>query len=115
MPISTVGAALSNSDRSAAGSQLQSDSVLVKIAGLPDAKLSDDEVVVLDVTQAKYYGLSGPGAKIWALLESETTLEELCAGLMKEFDVSRDVCLKATRDFVGELLRENLMRVVSQR
>ena len=77
--------------------------------------MSDDEIVALDLNQEKYYGMAGPAARIWALLETETTLDELCARLVEEFDVSKDLCLEQTQEFIDELLREHLVRIVAKR
>ena len=93
-------------------SELQLDSKLTRVPYLPEAIFSD-EIVVL--SQEKYYGMSGPAAHIWALLETETTLRDLCTKLMDEFDVSEEVCLQHTKAFVSELLRENLVRIRPQR
>ena len=95
-------------------SQLPPNPIFVRVSALPEAKLSEDEIVALDLNQEKYYGMSGPAARIWALLETETTLDQLCTTLMVEFDVSKDVCLQQTQEFIDELLREHLVRIVSR-
>ena len=82
---------------------------------MPQANLSDDEVVTLGLNQEKYYGMSGTAARIWELLENEITLDELCSRLTKEFDVPKDVCLHQTREFIDSLLQENLVKITRQR
>ena len=96
-------------------SQLPPNPIFVRVSALPEAKLSEDEIVALDLNQEKYYGMSGPAARIWALLETETTLDQLCTTLMVEFDVSKDVCLQQTQEFIDALLREQLIRIVTKR
>jgi hypothetical protein len=92
-----------------------SNRVFVRVSALPQANLSDDEVIALGLNQEKYYGMSGTAARIWALLEAETTLDQLCARLLDEFDVPKDVCLQQTREFVDKLVLENLVRIVPRR
>ncbi len=96
-------------------SELPSNSVFVRVSALPQANLSDDEVIALSLNQEKYYGMSGTAARIWALLEAETTLDQLCAQLLDEFDVPKDVCLQQTREFIDKLMQENLVRIVPRR
>ena len=90
----------------------RSDPVFVRVSALSQANLSDDEVIALDLNQEKYYGLSGTAARIWALLEAETTLDQICARLLDEFDVPKDVCRQQAGEFVDELMWENLVRIV---
>jgi hypothetical protein len=92
-----------------------SNTVFVRVSALPQANLSDDEVIALGLNQEKYYGMSGTAARIWGLLEAETTLDQLCARLLDEFDVPKDVCLQQTREFVDKLILENLVRIAPRR
>lgn len=115
MARSSIGDASSPLESDSSEARLLPDSVLVRTGNLPEAKLSDDEIVILDLNQGKYYGMSGSGLRIWALLEAETTLHALSRKLATEFDVSEDLCLEETLEFVGKLLRENLVRIVPQR
>ena len=94
---------------------LESNSVLVRASKLPEAKLSEDELVALDLNKEKYYGMSGSASRIWTLLATETTLDELCLRLMEEFDVTRDVCVQETREFVEKLLQANLIKILPSR
>ena len=67
-PMSEVEATRSDASDVNDLDSLQSNSVLIRVSDLPDAKLSDNEIVILHLDQQKYYGVSGPGARIWELL-----------------------------------------------
>ena len=78
----------------------------------PVAVNVDKTVVMMSLSQGKYYGLEGPGGRIWALLETPQTVGTLCAELEKEFEVDPETCERDVEEFVGSLLRESLVRVV---
>jgi hypothetical protein len=52
----------------------------------------NDEVAVLNLDQAVYYGLEGVGGRIWQALAEPRSVAELCAIVLAEFDVSRAEC-----------------------
>ena len=49
-----------------------------------------DEVIILGLDDSMYYGLSGTGARIWELLQTPRTIEEIVTTITGEFDVDRD-------------------------
>ena len=61
-----------------------------------------DEVVVLSLKAGVYYGLNSVGARIWNLLQQPRRVGEVCAVLLKEYDIDPDSC---ERDLVA-LLRD---------
>ena len=48
-----------------------------------------DEVIILGLDDSMYYGLSGTGARIWELLQTPHTIEEIVTTITGEFDVDR--------------------------
>lgn len=76
------------------------------------AKLAADEIALLSVNQAKYFGLDGPAARIWELLSSPHSIDELCQELEREFEVSQEQCLRDTEGFITELLDASLIKLV---
>ncbi len=69
----------------------------------PVAVEVDRTVVMMSVEQGKYFGLEGPGSRIWALLERPSTPHELRDALLKEFAVDPDQCLLDVCDFLEQL------------
>src|SRR5262245_13256079 len=88
---------------------LSSESRIVRREGVPQAKLSEDTVVLLNVQRGNYYSLDQTGMRIWELLASETTVAELCQRLINEFDVEAANCISDTIRFCEQLRHENLI------
>eukprot|EP01036_Dinobryon_divergens_P012607 gene12607-16992_t len=51
----------------------------------------NDEVAILDLDRAIYFGLQGVGVHIWDALEQPRSVADLCSSVMAEFDVSEAV------------------------
>ena len=79
----------------------------------PLATRIHDEIVVLDVDQGCYFGLDRSGSAIWDLLETPRSVEEVCAGLVERFDVSRETCRSEVVFFLHELHAAGLVQTVA--
>jgi hypothetical protein len=88
---------------------------LIRNARILDAKLGNDELALLSTKSSRYYGLDGPGARIWEFLETETSIQAICDCLLREFDVAPDICRRETREFLEELIKEELVSVVAKK
>ncbi|MFZ6027636.1 MAG: PqqD family protein [Chloroflexota bacterium] len=71
---------------------------------------ADDDLVILSLESDHYVGLDPVGKRIWELLETPRTVDDLCAQLGREFcgqtERIRDDVLK----FLDALAREGLIR-----
>jgi hypothetical protein len=76
------------------------------------AQSLDDDIVMANVESGKYYGLALTGKRIWELLAQPRTVGDLCAQLLAEYDVARNICEQQTLSFLTELQREGLIQVV---
>ncbi len=76
----------------------------------PDIVFSEfgDEVVMMSTDFESYFGMEACAARIWELLEHETTFAEICDRLCEEFDVKREQCEEETRAFVADLCEREL-------
>ena len=66
----------------------------------------DDIVVMMDTGAGRYYELDPIGTRIWALLEAERSVDEVCEVLLREYDVTSEVCRRDVLAFLeraGEL------------
>ena len=61
----------------------------LKIAARAVAREVGDEVVIFDLDTGTYYGLDRVGARIWKLLSSGRTLDEICETVLAEYEVAR--------------------------
>lgn len=77
----------------------------------PVAVEVDRTVVMMSLAQGMYYGLEGPGPRIWALLEQPRSVTDLCAELAKEYQVSPDTCFTDVVGFLAEMRQAGLVRI----
>ena len=70
----------------------------------------DGEVVMLDPSTSRYYGLEGVGGRIWDLLAEPRSVDELVAALVLEFDVEADTCRQEVAAFTDDLVAAGLVR-----
>jgi hypothetical protein len=73
--------------------------------------LSDTETVMLDIERGTYFGLQGVGKAIWESLETPTTVDELCRGLMDRFEVDVATCQRDVTSFLEALRAHDLIEV----
>jgi hypothetical protein len=74
-------------------------------------KLSD-EAVILGLRDSIYYGLDGPGVRIWELVQQPAALGDVADTVSREFDVDRDTALHDLLTLSGDLLARGLLEVV---
>jgi hypothetical protein len=90
---------------------LQLDSVVVRDSE-PIATTIDDEVVMLSPRAQAYFGLGTVGSEIWNAIEHPRCIDDVCAELMREFEVDADTCRREVLDFLNDLLARGLVRIV---
>ena len=71
-----------------------------------------EELVMMDVETGTYYGLNNVGAEIWRLLESPTSIQDLCTALTQSFDVPLERCTSEVLQFLDQLRAKGLVHVV---
>lgn len=71
----------------------------------------NDEVAILDLNRAIYFGLQGIGVHIWDALEHPRSVNDLCASVMAEFEVSEATCHADVVQLLGSLEAEGLIEV----
>ncbi len=72
-----------------------------------------DETVILDLASGTYYGLDPVGARIWQLMAEGRPLEQVCAAMLDEFDVSRAALEQDLDRLVTELAEKGLISLSS--
>ena len=58
-----------------------------------------------------YYGLNAIGTRVWHLLDTAMTVQEICTILRSAYDVSDAQCQDDVRRFLQELLDYHLIEV----
>ena len=73
----------------------------------------DDETVVMDIDQGRYFGLNETGTRIWDLLSEPLVIGDLCDQLTAQFGVPRELCEQQVIDFLGSMMSRGLIQVVT--
>jgi hypothetical protein len=94
-------------------SALERDSLIVRNDSLLTAEV-DGELMAMSIERGTCYGLNGVGTRIWALLAEPRTLDDLCAALLREYDVDAAQCRREVIDLLDELCAEGLITVRSR-
>ncbi|MGR9072521.1 MAG: lasso peptide biosynthesis PqqD family chaperone [Gammaproteobacteria bacterium] len=69
----------------------------------------DGETVMMSLEQGKYYGLDVVGSRVWDLLSTPQTLNDIVDALLIEFDVDRETCESDVSEFVERMLKNKLL------
>ena len=75
----------------------------------------EGEAVLLNLKNGKYYGLNLVGVAVWERLQQPTTLPEIQAGILEEFNVTPEICRREVLDFLSRMFDENLIEVVDEK
>ncbi len=62
------------------------------------------EWVMMSIESGNYLTLSRVGSRVWDLMESPKTIDELCALLVREFSVAPDACRHDVTRFIEEMI-----------
>ena len=89
------------------------DTVVVQTDGIFSSEL-DGETVLMSLTQAAYFGLDSTSQVIWNMLAQPRRVGDLCDQLVADYDVDRSIVEQDVLDFLNELNKEGLMRVVAE-
>ncbi|MEP5152132.1 PqqD family protein [Planktotalea sp.] len=74
---------------------------------------TDDELVMMDVTQGSYFALNQVGGHIWVQLETPQTLAGLIENVQQSFTASDTAQIAAdVRTFITELAAKNLINEI---
>jgi hypothetical protein len=73
----------------------------------------DDEIVVLNMNDSKYYGLDGISAFIWRSIEQSGRVSTIVDAVLEHYEVSRESCEEDVLAFLHELRDAGLIRIVA--
>lgn len=71
-----------------------------------------NELVMFDKDAGKYYGLNEVATTIWNQLVSAMSVEDLCASLTTEFEISMEQCRQEVLDFLPHLREKGLIEEI---
>jgi hypothetical protein len=83
-----------------------------RIDNVLDADI-DDETVIMDIDQGRYFGFNETGTRIWSSLVQPIVIRDLCDQLTAEFNVPQEQCEQEVFDFLASLLTRGLLQVMT--
>lgn len=90
-----------------------SDSVrYVRRPGLFSAKMPDGQYAILDAERSVFFGLNEVGARIWELLESSKSAQEISDHLLEEYAVTQEQCAREVNAFIANMTDQALIERV---
>ena len=63
-----------------------------------------DELVMMSAEKGNYLGLTEVGARIWEIIETPLDVDDVCARLLTEYDVTPETCRAEVESFLNELV-----------
>ena len=78
------------------------------------SQLSSDlggETVILHLDRGMYFGLNEVGSRIWQLVQEPTSIADICAALMAEYEVDAERCERVVLHLVQELTAAGLAEI----
>lgn len=74
-----------------------------------------DEIVMLNLRDGVYYGLDDVGARVWQLLRTPISLNQIRDTLVAEYDVDPARCERDIRSLILELTDRGLVNFSERR
>lgn len=87
---------------------MDKNTVLSRKSGIMTADM-DGATVMMDIETGKYYNLGEIGGRIWELLETPMSVNDLINALTEEYDVSVEQCQADTVPFLVSLTERSLL------
>lgn len=89
---------------------LTASTVVARAGGVVESEI-DSEVVALNIETGTCYGLNAVGSRIWGMLAEPVCISDICAILVAEYRVERNICEVEVTELIDHLLAENLVVV----
>lgn len=74
-----------------------------RVGGVVEAELAPGQAALMQLETGQYHALNEVGTRIWALLETARTTEDLCAVLCTEYAIEPPRCAAEVATYLGQL------------
>lgn len=71
----------------------------------------DTGMVMMDIQQGQYYNLNAIAGRIWELLETSKSGQDICETLVAEYEISPQICEKEVLSYLEKL---HNMQIISR-
>lgn len=86
----------------------KTDTPLKRKQALTGAEIEND-LVLMDIEQNKFFGMNEVGRTIWKLLETPITENQLVEKLLTHYDIEPDACRQDVTQFLDHLQKSGLL------
>lgn len=78
-----------------------------------DIEVTDfnNEKVMMDLDQGKYFALNDVGSRIWELTKENTTVQDIIDELLKEYDIDEETCKTEVINYIKDLVSNGVVKV----
>jgi hypothetical protein len=87
------------------------DSIVCTVSGQVSSELGG-EIVILNLSDGKYYGLDNVGAYIWGLMQEPRSVTEIRDAVITEYEVESKQCTADVVDLIERLIQAELVAVL---
>lgn len=79
----------------------------------PDVISTDTggETLMMSIEKGFYYGLNSVGSRVWALLEQNLSVGEICRLVEAEYEIDIVECERAVMAFIEQLAQNDLVSI----
>lgn len=70
-----------------------------------------DEVIILGLDDSMYYGLTATGARIWELVQTPRTIDDILSVITAEFEVDRERAEADLQPLLADLQARGLVAI----
>ena len=92
---------------------LESTSSVVRVKEILSAEVGN-EVVLMSIEKGVYFGLNPVGARVWSLLDEFVPVQEVCATIVEEFEVTLEQCQEEVLDLLKDMQEQGLIRIADE-
>ncbi len=71
----------------------------------------DDEIVMMNLQEGKYFALNSVGRSIWKNINEKVTVEQVINNIKEEYDVEDAECEHGVISFLEELKKNKLIEI----
>lgn len=88
--------------------ELTPDTVVARGTSHVETEVAD-QIMMMSIEQGKYYALEGTAKAIWQRLTEPTTIGDLVAGLVEDYDVDPAQCQADVTAFLQDMIENGLV------
>jgi hypothetical protein len=90
--------------------KIDANSIIKSNPGIPSSRLHDD-MLAIDEGAGFCYSMNAPAARIWELVATPISVNQVCAALCREFNVDRETCFRDVATILEDMQAANLVRI----